>query len=402
MSERQILTELEPDALAEALARRGAKPFHARQIYGWLYRRGVAEFARMTDLSKDLRAQLERTFAVPTPTMTTRSESADGTVKYLLRLDDGRAVESVFIPDTPAMTLCVSTQAGCAMRCGFCLTGRMGLLRNLTAGEIAAQVRVMAHDLALADRRFNVVLMGMGEPLHNYDETMKALRMLAADCGLAVNPRRVTLSTVGVLPALERLAQEPQLPNLAVSLHAATEELRDRLVPVSRKYGLADLIAACRRFPTPRRDRITFEYVLLRDVNDGVADARRLAALLRGIRSKVNLIPLNEAPGIPYRRPSDAGIDRFARTLAERRVVVSVRKSRGRDIRAACGQLIVEGTRPAPAQRAAMLLEGAQRDGKRRHAADATSSPASVSPAAVIRTRTRSFPGRSTGTRTRR
>ena len=357
MSALPILTELEPDALAEALGRLGARPFHARQIYGWIYRRGVVEFSRMTDLSRDLRTRLEQAFTIPTPTLTSRSESADGTVKFLLRFGDGREVESVFIPDTPAMTLCVSTQVGCAMRCGFCLTGRMGLLRNLTAGEIAAQVRVMAHDLGLADRRFNIVLMGMGEPLHNYDETMKALRMLAADCGLAVHPRRVTLSTVGVLPALERLAEEPLMPNLAVSLHATTEELRDRLVPVNRKYGLADLIAACRRFPIARRDRITFEYVLLRDVNDGVADARRLAHLLRGIRSKVNLIPLNEAPGIPYRRPSDARVDRFARTLAGRRVVVSVRKSRGRDIRAACGQLIVEGARPAPGQRAAALLE---------------------------------------------
>lgn len=358
MPKRQILTELEPDALAAALADLGARPFHARQIYAWIYRRGVAEFGRMTDLSADLRARLERTFAIPTPAVAVRRESSDGAVKFLLRLGDGREVESVFIPDTPAMTFCVSTQVGCAMRCGFCLTGRMGLLRNLTAGEIAAQVRVMAHDLGLARRRFNIVVMGMGEPLHNYDATMKALRMLAADCGLAVPPRRITLSTVGVLPALERLANEPLMPNLAVSLHAATEELRDRLVPVSRKYGLADLVAACRRFPLPRRERITFEYVLLRDVNDGVADARRLAALLRGIRSKVNLIPLNEAPGIPYRRPSDERVDRFARTLADRRISVSVRKSRGRDIRAACGQLIVGGARPAPAQQAAALLEG--------------------------------------------
>ena len=357
MPERQVLTELEPDALAVALADLGERPFHARQIYAWVYRRGVAEFSLMTDLSMALRAKLERTFAIATPTVTARNESTDGTIKFLMRLGDGREVESVFIPDTPAMTFCVSTQVGCAMRCGFCLTGRMGLLRNLTAGEIAAQVRVMAHDLGLASRRFNVVLMGMGEPLHNYDATMKALGILAADCGLAVNPRRVTLSTVGVLPALARLANEPLMPNLAVSLHATTEELRDRLVPVSRKYGLADLIAACRRFPTPRRDRITFEYVLLRDVNDGVADARRLAILLRGIRSKVNLIPLNEVPGIPYRRPSDAQVDRFARTLAERQVVVSVRKSRGRDIRAACGQLIVEGTRPAPGQHVAALLD---------------------------------------------
>ncbi len=343
MATPTVLTELAPEALATALAARDTPTFHARQIYRWIYRRGVTDFGQMTDLSRDLRTRLDEAFIIPTPTIVARHHSADGTVKFQLRFGDGREVETVFIPDTPAMTFCVSTQVGCAMRCGFCLTGQMGLLRNLTAGEIAAQVRLMAHELDLADRRFNVVLMGMGEPLHNYDATMKALRILAADCGLGVAPRRVTLSTVGVLPALARLASEPLMPNLAISLHATTEELRDRLVPVNRAYGLADLIAACRRFPTKRRDRITFEYVLLRDVNDSTADAGRLAGLLHGIRSKVNVIPLNEAPGIPYRRPSDRQIDRFARAVADRGLTVSVRKSRGRDIRAACGQLIVDG-----------------------------------------------------------
>ena len=356
MTTHAVLTELEPEALASALAALDAPGFHARQIYQWIYRRGITDFARMTDLSGDLRARLDDTFTIPTPDVVARHDSTDGTVKFQLRFDDGREVETVFIPDTPAMTFCVSTQVGCAMQCGFCLTGRMGLLRNLTAGEIAAQVRLMAHALDLAGRRFNIVLMGMGEPLHNYDATMKALRILAADCGLAVHPRRVTLSTVGVLPALERLAHEPLMPNLAVSLHATTEAQRDRLVPVNRAYGLADLIAACRRFPTKRRNRITFEYVLLQGVNDSVADARRLGRLLHGIRSKVNVIPLNEAPGIPYRRPTDAEVDRFARTLAGRGVTVSVRKSRGRDIRAACGQLIVGGSRPSAGQRAAALL----------------------------------------------
>ena len=356
MPARQPLTDLEPDALAAALATVDAPAFHARQIYQWIYRRGVTEFGSMTDLSHDLRARLDAAFTVPTPALTARHDSADGTIKFQLRFDDGREVETVFIPDTPAMTFCVSTQVGCAMQCGFCLTGKMGLLRNLTAGEIAAQVRLMAHELDLADRRFNVVLMGMGEPLHNYEATMAALRILAADCGLAVHPRRMTLSTVGVLPALDRLAHEPVMPNLAVSLHATTEGLRDRLVPVNRAYGLADVIAACRRFPTKRRDRITFEYVLLRGVNDSAADAHRLARLLHSIRSKVNVIPLNEAPGIPYRRPTDAQVDRFAHALAGRGVTVSVRKSRGRDIRAACGQLIVGGTRPTTGQRAAALL----------------------------------------------
>lgn len=356
MPTRQDLTELEPAELEAVLTRLDARPFHARQIYRWIHRRAVTEIAQMTDLSLPLRQRLAESSTIVTPPIVRRDESNDGTVKFLLRLLDGLEVESVFIPDTPAMTFCVSTQAGCAMRCAFCLTGKMGLRRNLTAGEIAAQVRIMAHALALTGRRFNVVLMGMGEPLHNYEATMKALRILSADCGLAVPLRRVTLSTVGVLPALARLAREPAMPNLAVSLHATTEELRDRLVPVSRKYGLTDLIAACRRFPVKRRERITFEYVLLAGVNDAVADVRRLAALLDGMRAKVNVIPLNEAPGIPYRRPTDARIDAFGRGLAEAGVRVSVRKSRGRDIRAACGQLIVESARQSPGQQMAALL----------------------------------------------
>ena len=354
---RQDLTQLEPSELAKALSQLSARPFHARQIYQWFYKRDVTQFAEMTDLSYTLRERLDQTFIAPVPHVDKREISSDGTVKFLMSLSSGHQVETVFIPDTPAMTLCISTQVGCAMQCSFCLTGKMGLLRNLTAGEIAGQVRVMAHDLHLVNERFNIVLMGMGEPLHNYDETMKALRILGADCGLGVGPRRITLSTVGVLPALERLAHEPHMPNLAVSLHATTEELRNRLVPVNRKYGLADLIAACRRFPIKRRERITFEYVLLRDVNDSLADATRLGSLLHGIRSKVNLIPLNEAPGLPYKRPSEQRIENFVRKLTDRGLTVSVRKSRGRDIRAACGQLIVEGSRPAPGQRAATLID---------------------------------------------
>ena len=216
-------------------------------------------------------------------------------------------IESVFIPDTPAMTFCISTQVGCAMACRFCLTGKMGLVRNLTAGEIVGQVRVLADALGMREKRFNLVLMGMGEPLHNYDETMKALRILADEHGLAVSPRRVTLSTVGLLSALERLAREPLMPNLAISLHAPTDAIRGDLVPINKKYGVADIIDACRRFPLKRRSRITFEYVLLAGVNDSPDDARRLARLLSGVKSKVNLIPLNAAPGIPFERPSDAG-----------------------------------------------------------------------------------------------
>jgi 23S rRNA (adenine2503-C2)-methyltransferase len=233
----------------------------------------------------------------------------------------------------------------------------MGLTRNLTAGEITGQVRALAARLGLLDARFNIVLMGMGEPLHNYDETMKALRILGDADGLAVPPRRVTISTVGLVPALERLVSEPYMPNLAVSLHATTEAQRDLLVPLNRKYNIAEIIEACRRFPLTRRSRITLEYVMLAGVNDSPEDARRLLSLLGGLKAKVNLIPLNEAAGIPFSRPSDERVDAFARILADRRLTVSVRKSRGRDIRAACGQLIVEGTLKSAGQNLAAAVD---------------------------------------------
>jgi len=358
VSGRTDLAELELRDLEAALAGRGHERFGARQIFNWIYRRGVTDVEAMTDLPRDLRATLAAEFTLTTPEVVVRERSADGTEKFLLRLADDRRIESVFIPDTPAMTFCISTQVGCAMACAFCLTGRMGLVRNLTAGEIAGQVRVLAEALALREKTFNIVLMGMGEPLHNYDETMKALRILADERGLALPPRRVTLSTVGLLPALEKLAKEPVMPNLAISLHAPTDVQRGELVPINRKYGVAEIIEACRRFPVRKRSRITFEYVLLAGVNDSAEDARRLAKLLAGVKSKVNLIPLNAAAGIPFERPSDETVDLFARVLADRGVTVSVRKSRGRDIRAACGQLIVEGQEKSPAQQLATLAFG--------------------------------------------
>lgn len=350
------LAELERGAIETALVDRGHARFHARQVFAWLHRRGVTDPSAMTDLSRELRATLARDFTISTPIVAGRERSIDGTEKFLLTLADGKQVESVFIPDTPAQTFCISTQVGCAMACAFCLTGRMGLVRNLSAGEIVGQVRLLAGALDMRDKPFNIVLMGMGEPLHNYDEMMKALRILADDTGLGVNPRRVTLSTVGLLPQLEQMAREPIMPNLAISLHAPTDVQRGDLVPINRKYGVADIIAACKRFPLRKRSRITFEYVLLAGVNDSPEDARRLAKLVAGVKSKVNVIPLNAAPGIPFERPSDQAIDRFAAILAERGINVSVRKSRGRDIRAACGQLIVEGARKSPAQQLAVIM----------------------------------------------
>jgi 23S rRNA (adenine2503-C2)-methyltransferase len=233
----------------------------------------------------------------------------------------------------------------------------MGLVRNLTAGEIAGQVRVLAGATGLLDQPFNIVLMGMGEPLHNYEHTMKALRMLHSEHGLSISPRRVTLSTVGLVPGLERLAREPLMPNLAISLHATTEAQRTALVPPNTRYPLAAILETCRRFPLKKRSRITFEYVMLDGVNDTPDDARRLVKLLAGIKSKVNLIPLNPAPGIPYDRPSDERVNRFVQILADRHITVSVRKSRGRDIRAACGQLIVEGgSKKTAAQQMALIM----------------------------------------------
>jgi 23S rRNA (adenine2503-C2)-methyltransferase len=350
------LTELERPALEAALAERGHRRFHAGQIFRWLYRRGVTDVEAMTDLSRELRADLASQFRLSTPTLAHRETSVDGTEKFLLRLADGRTIESVFIPDTPSMTFCISTQVGCAMACAFCLTGKMGLVRNLTAGEIAGQVRVLAGALHMRETAFNIVLMGMGEPLHNYDETMKALRILTDAQGFAMPARRITLSTVGLLPALERLAKEPVMPNLAISLHAPTDLLRGELVPINRTYGVGDIIAAAKRFPLKKRSRITFEYVLLAGVNDSPQDARRLAKLLAGVKSKVNLIPLNAAAGIPFERPSDAAVDQFARIVAEHGLTVSVRKSRGRDIRAACGQLIVEGQKKSAGQQLAVIM----------------------------------------------
>jgi 23S rRNA (adenine2503-C2)-methyltransferase len=339
---RLDFSALERRELEDATAALDLPRFRGRQIFQWIHQRGASDFAAMTNLPQPLREDLAARGSIPEPVLDAKQVSADGTTKFLLQLADTRRIEAVYIPDTPAQTFCISTQVGCAMACGFCLTGKMGLARHLTAGEIVGQVRVLARETHLAGSAFNIVLMGLGEPLHNYDATMKALRILTDKEGLAIPPRRITLSTVGVLPGLKRLAREDIMPNLAISLHATTDEQRDVLAPINRKYRLQELMDACRDFPLRRRSRITFEYVLLDRVNDTPEDARRLVRLLEGIQAKVNLLPLNEAEGIPYKRPSDERVNAFAKILADHGVTVSVRKSRGRDIRAACGQLLVE------------------------------------------------------------
>ncbi len=337
------LAGLELKELEDFVVALGHKKFHARQIFQWIWKRGVTEFSAMTNLGLELRTALAEAASISLPRVIQHDVSEDGTQKFVLQLADGRQIESVFIPDTPKQTFCVSTQVGCAMGCAFCLTGKMGLIRHLTAAEITGQVRILARSTDLLDKSFNIVLMGMGEPLHNYDATMKALRMLNQKEGFDMHPKRVTLSTVGLVPMMDKLAQEDLMPNLAVSLHAATEEQRRAIVPPTKKYSLQDIIDACKRFPLSKRRRIMFEYVMLAGVNDSDEDARKLVKVLAGVKAKVNLLPLNAAAGIPFERPSDERVNAFAKILADRGLMVSVRKSRGRDIRAACGQLIVEG-----------------------------------------------------------
>jgi len=323
------------------LAERVQPAFRANQIYNSVYHRWLDDFEMMTDLPKALRSQLAAEWGIKLPPVHRRFESADGTRRYLVRLADGELAETVYIPEETRDTICVSSQIGCALACTFCLTGQLGLSRHLSAGEIVTQVLIAQRDNLSWDERdsFNIVLMGMGEPLHNYDNVMKALRILHDENGMNMSMSRITLSTAGLLPGIERLAEEPTIPNVAISLTGATNEKRNELMPINRKYPIEQLIAAVRRFPLKHRQRVTFEYVLLRGVTDAPEDAHNLASLLKGVRAKVNLIPFNEAKELSYSRPSDASIERFQQILADHHISAFVRKNRGNDISAACGQL---------------------------------------------------------------
>jgi 23S rRNA (adenine2503-C2)-methyltransferase len=333
------LKDLSREQLETFIAGLGKEHYRARQIMRWLYNHKASSFEEMTDLAKELRAELARTASISSMEPLVVERSGDGTVKYLFGLADGNQVESVLIPDDDRLTLCISTQAGCAMGCRFCLTGAGGLVRDLTAGEILDQIVVIARELG-ADRRItNCVLMGMGEPLANYDRVQQALGIVTSALGLGLSRRRVTLSTVGLIPQMKRLFAEKVPCRLAVSLNASTQKVRAFLMPISERYPLDALLAACRTLPLPPRERITFEYVLLQGVNDTEADARRLVHILRGIRCKVNLIPFNECPGIAFRRPQEKVALRFQKVLMEAGYLTIIRESRGGDIAAACGQL---------------------------------------------------------------
>lgn len=324
------------------------RPFRAAQVMKWLHHRGVDDVAQMTDLGKALRQRLAEETEIRAPEIALEQASEDGTRKWLLRLEDGNCIETVFIPEKDRGTLCISSQVGCALDCTFCSTARQGFNRNLTAAEIVGQLwlakrRLQPEPDADADHRVitNVVLMGMGEPLLNFNNVVDAMTIMLDDFGYGISRRRVTLSTSGVIPALDRLKETIDV-SLAVSLHAPNDELRDQLVPINRKYPLSELMAACRRFldAKPYRERITFEYVMLDGVNDTPAHARELIRLLRGVPSKVNLIPFNPFPETRYRRSSQATIDRFRDMLIAAGLHTITRRTRGDDIDAACGQLV--------------------------------------------------------------
>jgi len=313
-------------------------PFRATQIYKAVYQRSFDDFALMTDLPKASRASFSGEWNIKLPSVHRRFDSIDGTRRYLVRLQDDELAETVYIPEESRDTICISSQIGCALACTFCLTGQLGLTRHLSAGEIVTQALVAQRE-NISSRGFNIVLMGMGEPLHNYDNVMKAIRILHDKDGLNMSMSRITLSTAGLLPAIERLAAEPMIPNLAISLTGATNEKRNELMPINRRYPIEQLLDAVRRFPLKHRQRVTFEYVLLGGVTDAPEDALHLVKLLKGIRAKVNLIPFNEAEELSYRLPSDAAIERFQQVLIENNISAFVRKNRGNDISAACGQL---------------------------------------------------------------
>lgn len=338
------IKDLRADELAKFLLERNHPAYRARQILHWLFQKRALAFGEMTNVSRSLREELEQKFSISRPRILRRAESRDGTVKFLFAVAGDASIESVLIPETRRLTLCISTQVGCGFGCAFCATALLGLKRNLTASEIVDQILEASRVLRGDQRITHVVLMGMGEPLANYANTLRALEIITdGDWGIGISPRRVTLSTVGLVPQIEKLMAETRV-NLAVSLHAASDELRGDLMPVNRKYSLSQLIECCRALPLPRRKRITFEYVLLRGVNDSTEDARALVRLLKGIPCKVNVIPFNPHPGSKFERPSDEEITRFQALLHEAGMQINVRRPRGDDIQAACGQLQGEET----------------------------------------------------------
>jgi 23S rRNA (adenine2503-C2)-methyltransferase len=354
--------------LTHVLTKAGLETFRAKQVWHWIYHRGVTDFAQMSNLAGAVRQKLADNFIIERPTIDTKQVSEDGTTKWLLRWSDGQQIETVHIPETDRGTLCVSSQVGCTLTCRFCHTGTQLLVRNLQAAEIVGQVMLARDQIgewpSPPDGRMisNIVMMGMGEPLFNYENVSRALKIVMDGEGIAISKRRITLSTSGVVPMIERCGQELGV-NLAISLHAVTDELRDKIIPLNRKYPIAELMQACRNYPgMSNARRITFEYVMLNGVNDSDADARALVQLLKGIPAKVNLIPFNPWPGAPFERSSNNRIHAFARIVNDAGYSSPVRKPRGEDILAACGQLKSASQRMTAAEKAEIAARIAQKE----------------------------------------
>lgn len=337
--EKIDLKNLSPSELEGFIHQFGKERYRSIQILKWLYQKGIHSIDEMTNLSKKFRQGLDQVSFISILQPLLVEQSRDGTKKFLIQLEDGNRIESVLIPDKTRLTLCLSTQVGCAMGCRFCLTGKNGLKRNLTVAEIINQILTVRETLTERTSLTNIVLMGMGEPLANYRNTLKAIELMRHPEAFKFSSRKVTLSTVGLIPEMGKVSKEKVRFRLALSLNASDEETRSRLMPVNRLHPLKKVLEICRNFPLQPRTRITFEYVLLKGENDSPADAKRLLKILKGIPSKVNLIPLNEAPEIPYRRSPEEKVKRFQEILMEGGLTAIIRVSKGEDISAACGQL---------------------------------------------------------------
>jgi 23S rRNA (adenine2503-C2)-methyltransferase len=335
MTAKPNVRDLSLEEIEALIAGLGKEKYRGRQIMKWLYGCGATSFAEMTTLAREFRSRMEGLTRITEPVLDRIQVSADGTKKVLFRLEDGLFIESVLIPGRNHWTACISTQAGCSMGCRFCLTGRQGLRRNLLPSEITGQMTMLQRHTPEGPEIKNI---GMGEPLANYDHTLKAIRILTSDHGLGFSNRKITVSTCGIAPLIVQLGQDVCV-NLAISLNAPDDRRRDELMPVNRKYPLAELLDACRGYPMPGRRMLTFEYILMAGVNDSPADAEKLARLLKGLRCKLNLIAFNEFPGSAFRTPTPETVSAFQQILLDRHYTAILRASRGRDILAACGQL---------------------------------------------------------------
>ncbi|MFZ5775650.1 MAG: 23S rRNA (adenine(2503)-C(2))-methyltransferase RlmN [Thermodesulfobacteriota bacterium] len=341
--EKTDLKDLSLDQLRDWVLALGLPAFRAQQIFAWLYRPGIIDFSQMTDISKEVRGLLAEKSVISHLAIAVEERSQDGSIKYGFRLDDGAMIESVLIPEEDRLTLCVSSQVGCAMGCAFCLTGTMGFVRNLRPSEIVGQVQA-AQEKAQAEgwtRINNLVFMGMGEPLANFDNLITALNILLEQRGLDFSSRRITVSTCGVIPRIKELGEAVPV-NLAISLHAADDPTRDQLMPVNKTWPVDALLAACREFPLPNRRKVMIEYIMIRDLNDSERHARLLIKKLHGLRCKINLLPYNQNPHFPYQSPPRERVERFQTILRDAGLTTLIRESRGADISAACGQLAIQ------------------------------------------------------------